>query len=242
MTTYMPSSSKLPRLTAELQPRLRAEGRPTTRVAPKTSEAVRARYIALRITGLDEISTAHALELSTAASAALETILCGRDLSAARKRHQAGDSVRGKNAEIKYLREETGTELAEHLARCPPALVKALSDALQPRRSPGYRLPDIETLRSDLLRLATCLPASLALLVQFHLGQLSSADRARLQNEKGRVFVGDPDRDLGSRPRVSVIETACPLNPVGRARRTANVRCVIAALDLVRSFPGSNNT
>lgn len=239
MTTYRPSPQRLTAMSTELLPPVRPEGPPKARSAPEVSDALRARYVALRITGQDDVAAAHALHLSTAAAAALETILQGRDLSAARERHQAGDSKRGKAAEIKYLRDEAGAWLAEHLAGAPPTLVAALEEALQTGRRPGYRLPDIETRRQDLRRHVSCLPDALGILIQFQQGQLSSADVACLHNEKARIFVGDPDRDLGLRPRVSVISVACPRNFVERARRTSNARCVIAALGLVRSFKGS---
>lgn len=239
MTTYSPSTTRLEAMSTDLLPRTRLEGPQRVTSSPDISDALRARYVALRITGLPGVAAAHRLRIPAATAAELESLLLGRDLSAGRQRHQASDSKRGKNAEIKYLQDAAGTHLAEHLAAAPRSHISALGVALHTGRFPGYRLPEIEALRQDLRRHVSCLPESLGILIQFQKGQLSSADVARLHDETRRIFVGTPDRDLGRRPRVAVISVACPHNLVERARRTANARCVITALELVRTSEGS---
>lgn len=107
-------------------------------------------------------------------------------------------------------------------------------------RAGDYVLPAVEALRARLIRFAACLPPTLGVLTQFKTGRLQSADRARLDDERVRIFVGDDDRDLGERPRVFVVETRDPRNFVQRARRTANTRALLAARQLIRSNPGSN--
>ena len=98
----------------------------------------------------------------------------------------------------------------------------------------------LEAFRATLVRLAACLPTSLGLLTQFREGSLQSADRARLTDARVRIFVGADDRDLRGRPRLSVVAADDPLNFVSRARRTANTRALLAALQLIRSNYGND--
>jgi hypothetical protein len=89
----------------------------------------------------------------------------------------------------------------------------------------------IERLRS----FAAMLPPSYALLVQVGRKRYDSESLARLRQLAPRVRLGTSDGNLGNRPRVSVIDAAHPENSVRRARLTSNVRCLIAAIQLIRS-------
>jgi hypothetical protein len=89
-------------------------------------------------------------------------------------------------------------------------------------------------IQRSLVQFASCLPSSLGVLVQFKSGRLSDEDLRGIENKASRNFVAATDPDLGERPRLFVVPTADPLKLVDRPRRTANVRCVLAAIHLFR--------
>jgi hypothetical protein len=90
-------------------------------------------------------------------------------------------------------------------------------------------------IQRSLVQFASCLPSSLGVLVQFKSGRLSDEDLRGIDNRAIRIFVAAADPDLGERPRLFVVLTADPMNLVLRPRRTANVRCVLAAIHLFRN-------
>jgi hypothetical protein len=236
MTSYAPATSKLPQLTSDLAGhRVTAIPATARRTHGPASEAQGAMYLALRVTGVDEISAADTAKISTSLAATLETLLGGKDLSALRTRHQAGLSATGAKSEREYLSSDAGWALAEHFASAPPQAIAALAEALTPMRARAFVLPPIPTLRATLVRHATCLPSSLGVLVQFKKGRLSAAETAQIEDAKLRVFVGPSDRDIGERPRLFVVPVNDPLHLVDRPRRTANVRSLLAGLDLMRT-------
>jgi len=238
MTGYVPARSCLPSVEREEPARQSSSVR---RRAPSTSHVVtplarQMLYLALRMTMKDEdqAAAAHGAQVPTSVAAHLETIYVTNPIGGVRQRHQMPDSERGRDNEVKYLMSEDGLILSRSLAESSPATVQQLALALTPMRAGDYVLPSLEAFRSTVVRLAACLPASLGLLTQFRVGRLQSADRALLTDARVRIFVGADDRDLRERPRLSVVPADDPLNFVWRARRTANTRALLAALQLIR--------
>lgn len=241
MTAYIPADSRLPRLTVAV-----ASGKPAaapgrTKLSTATGAPLDRQmlYLALRIALEDETSAADGAKVPTSVAARLETIYNAERAKKLRGRHQSGDSPTARRSEVKYLRSPEGLALASSLAQSAPEALQQFGLALTPMRAGDFVQPAIEAFRATLIRFTACLPPTLGVLTQFKAGRLQSADRARLDDEKLRIFVGDDDRDLGERPRVFVVETRDPRNFVQRARRTANTRALIAALQLIRSNLGS---
>lgn len=243
MTAYVPTDSNLPQLDVDAAPSKRPAPPSATKavIAADVPLERQTLYLALRITGEDEVSAADGAKVPTSTAARLETIFAANSATSTRARHQAADSPTGRRAEVMYLQLATGLELATSLARSAPETVHQLALALTPMRAGDYVLPHIEAFRATLIRFTACLPPTLSVLTQFKPGRLQSAERARLDDAKVRLFVGSDDRDLGERPRVSIVETLDPLNRVQRARRTANTRALLAARQLIRNNPGRSS-
>lgn len=242
MTAYVPAASRLPRLTTVVAPSKPHATPRRTKCSPAAAAPLNRQmlYLTLRITLEDETSAADGAKVPTTAAAELEAVYNADHATELRNRHQAGDSPTARRSEVKYLRGPDGQALAISLAQSAPTTLQQFGLALTPMRAGDYVLPAIEAFRATLIRFASCLPPKLGVLTQFKVGRLQSVERARLEDEKVRIFVGDDDRDLGERPRVFVVETRDPRNFVQRARRTANTRALLAAYQLIRSNPGSN--
>ncbi len=240
--SYRPKSSKLVDIS-----RYSATSAPTA-VVKKTArgaavnglkDAGSVKYLALRATGQLPVAAARATKVMTSVSAELETIFSAASIGHLTERHQGKPSAGGIKSEIKFLEGVDGALLIKHLRASSHATLDRFSDALTPKRAGAVALPAPEAIRSSLTSFSACLPPSLAVLAQYGEDVLTPDQIARIHSVEFRVLIGSSDRDLGKRPRISIVPAADPTNPVLRARRTSSVRCVIAAIQLLKTHTGS---
>jgi hypothetical protein len=207
--------------------------------APATKEAAPSQpacvlYLAARFMDLAPISAAHTFGLTTAAAASAEGHFIERTASSLRQRHQGNADGRGRAAELRLLRGEEGATLAARLTIVSASELVRLDEFLSVERSGPCPRPSIDDLAAEFLSCLTVLPQDCGLYVQTGVGKYDAADLARLARVGNRLFVGPPDRDLGNRPRVSVVDVKEPENRVRRARLTSLTRCTAHAARLIR--------
>jgi hypothetical protein len=200
----------------------------------KDSEKVR--YLALRLTGLDSIASAHASALPNSMAARLEGLLGSMNAKSLRRRLQSGSGGRGQDAEVKALRSKLGKALLERLMLMPSQLLDEFGQALVTERSARLGVKSVGSVAAQLLGYLGYLPSSLGLMVQFGHNHGSPEEQVRLDQHRPRLRVGPLISGLGPLPRVSVVDADDGDNRVKRARLTSNVRCAIAAIQLIRDL------
>jgi hypothetical protein len=188
------------------------------------------RYLAARFAQLDSVAAASNFNISTKTLTELESMFSQASAEPLLQRHQSQVSKRGLNAEVLYLKSAAGALLTRQLLQTEQSILENLSEALSPKRTYMALPPSIPTLEATLRGFLTCLPATLGILIQFSPNRYTAADLARLSNISNRIQIGRTDPDLGTRPRISVVEAADPGNLVLRARRTSSTRCIAAAI------------
>lgn len=203
-------------------------------IQEKNSEMVR--YLALRLTGLGAIAAAHGSALSTSTAAQLEVSLGSTNSESLRRRLQSSCTGRGQDAEVKALRSEFGTTLIARLMLMPGQLLDELGKALLTERAARLGVKSVGALAPRLLGYLGHLPVSVGLMVQFGEGQCSPEEQARLNQHRPRLRVEGGIPGLAAVPRLSVVDASDGDNRVRRARLTSNVRCVIAAIQLMRDL------
>jgi hypothetical protein len=102
------------------------------------------------------------------------------------------------------------------------------------RAAPQPRMP-IDELLAQLQACCLTLPQRYGLYIQTGQGKYGADELARLPASSKQLFIGPADRDLGNRPRVSVVDANAPQNRVRRARLTSLVRCLAQAAVSLRS-------
>lgn len=203
--------------------------------APQAGVSALVRYLAARFMGLAPAAAAHAFGLCTAEAASAEARFDEQATSALRQRHQGDAQGRGRGAELRLLRSEDGATLAARMLALPIAELSRLSQALSSRRTgPQPRMP-VEALVADLQACVATLPQQHGLYIQTGHGKYSAEELARIPACSKQLFVGPADRDIGNRPRVSVVDADAPENRVRRARLTSLVRCLVQAALAIRN-------
>ena len=196
------------------------------------------RYLALRIVGMGPQAAAAPLELSGTAMRSLESLLGTADFSHLRGRHQFSTNSAidaGAKSEIEYLLSNEGQAFANKLMESDTKVLVELLEALSKRRARKTDDVSVAILGERLRSFSRCLPKDLGLLVQAGRGKLNMDDFTALASSRDRIYVGHPDADLGFRPRISVVPRNQQDNLVLRARRTANARCLLQAVLLLRA-------
>jgi len=240
MTTYRPAAANLttlPQAPSSALTKALKPSKPNASVTTSHEEVPRqVMYLALRLTGLDPIPAADFADLSTSVASRLEQLIVSSPGSAVSGRRQFKSQLAGgQKAELKYLRSPEGWTLVRKLVGSPAESIRRLAEALTPMRAGSYVLPPVLVVQRSLVQFVSCLPSNLGVLVQFKSGRVSAEDMQFVDNKAIRIFVGASDHDLGDRPRLFIVPTSDPLNLVLRPRRTANVRCVLAAIHLFRN-------
>jgi hypothetical protein len=204
--------------------------------APLTGKFDVLLYTATRLVGFDKDAASLKFSIDTSSEARAESLICRVDCDAFTKGHQSPPSPRGKDAMHKYLVGTEGASLIKSLRSTPQELMDQLGESLAEKRTYGHQLPPVDELVIWLLSLLKCLPAQLGLMIQVGKDLLTSADVIRVENCSPQIFVGPSDRDLGGRPRLSVVDVKDPTNLVKRPRLTGATRCAVKAIQLHKFF------
>jgi hypothetical protein len=118
----------------------------------------------------------------------------------------------------------------------PSQLLDEFGQALVTERSARLGVKSVGSVAAQLLGYLGYLPSSLGLMVQFGHNHGSPEEQVRLDQHRPRLRVGPLISGLGPLPRVSVVDADDGDNRVKRARLTSNVRCAIAAIQLIRDL------
>lgn len=191
------------------------------------------RYLAARFAKLEALAAAHEFNIDTQTLEGLEVRFMDAETDALLVRHQSKVSVRGKEAEVRFLKSAAGALLTRKLLHAGKVDLENFGDALSPKRTYKALAPPASVIQKSLESHLDCLPPSLSILIQFAPGKYGPDELARLGSFSPRVRIGAADPDLAARPRISVIETDAPGNLVLRARRTSSTRCLIASILLL---------
>ena len=227
----------LPRLQVEDGPKSPLTLRPARASGTtKVRDAEMARYLALRLTGLGAIAAAHSTALPTPTAAQLEGMLGSTNAETLRRRLQSTSTGRGQNWEVNSLRSDFGTNLIERLILIPSEMLDELGKALLTQRAARLGVKAVGAVVPRLIGYLGYLPVNLGLMVQFGEGKCSPEDQARVNQHRPRLRVGPSIPGLAAEPRLSVVDASDGDNTVRRARLTSNVRCVIAAIQLIREL------
>ncbi len=198
-----------------------------------TFEHSQIKYLALRATGQVPVAAARSAKLTTSDSAMLETNFSAASVGHLTQRHQGKLTPGGIKSEIRYLESADGALLIKHLRSSSRATLGRFAEALTPMRAGNIELPPPEVIRATLASYAACLPPSLSVMAQYGHDVLTPDQIARINSTELRILVGPSDGDLGKRPRISIFETGNLNSTAARARRKSNVRCAIAAIQLL---------
>ena len=230
-------SLELPALDVPLQPARKVIQKSLpSNGAPLTGKFDVLLYTATRLVGFDKDAASLKFSIDTSSQARAESLICRVDCDAFTKGHQSPPSPRGKDAMHKYLVGTEGASLIKSLRSTPQELMDQLGESLAEKRTYGHQLPPVDELVIWLLSLLKCLPAQLGLMIQVGKDLLTSADVVRVENCSPQIFVGPSDRDLGGRPRLSVVDVKDPTNLVKRPRLTGATRCAVKAIQLHKLF------
>jgi len=236
--SHLPDYCELEQAAALEAPRRNMVVRAKPQADDATSSSGLVRYLALRMLGMDPQAAAARLELSGTAIRSLESLLEKADFSHLRSRHQFNTNSAfdaGAKSEIEFLLSHEGLAFANSLIASNSKVLAELLEALSKRRARKTDEVSVAILGARLRSFSHCLPNHLGLLVQFGRGKLNMDDYSLLSSSRDRIYVGHPDADLGIRPRISVVPCNQQDNFVLRARRTANARCLLQAVLLLRA-------